>query len=155
MPQIKEGNIRYQFKLLESWMDANEIRTDDMRFQAVTFAIDHEMAALVSTVQQHPPETGKYEAVKSILLTHYEDSPDQRIRSLLSAVQLNGRRPTAMLAEMRQLYNGPDSDIVRMLFLERVDPFISGMLKSKIRDRPANNPMSLIGIKRRIKRRIN
>lgn len=121
VPLIKKMHTEHSFRQLEAWMTANQIIDDNNKFMTLVMAIDVDTSALVNSAIEHPPTINKYENLKGAIIRAYAESETIRMRKLISKVQLNNRKPSTMLAEMRNLYKGPtDNDIFRNIFLDRL-----------------------------------
>ena len=78
--------------------------TDLQKFTFVARAIPTDVAALVTGVLRNPPEDNKYKALKDELLQAFGRTKLSYLQQLES-VQLDGRRPSALMARMQALNN--------------------------------------------------
>lgn len=114
-------------------MMANQITDDNNKFTTLLMAIDVDTSALVCSAIEKPPTFNKYENLKNAILHVYAESEAIRMRKLISKVQLDGRKPSAMLAEMRNLYRGPlDNNIFRNIFFDRLPRIARTLLDSQL-----------------------
>lgn len=108
---------------------ANVVR-DHTKFQHIVAKIDQTVICHVADLVMHPPETGKYEAVKLRLISRFQVSPQGRLERLLNACDLGDMRPTHLLAKMQELSAGlkVTDDLLKMLFLQRMPPNVKAVL---------------------------
>lgn len=142
-PQIKitGKHTEHSFVQLESWFEGNHIANDDQRFMYLKMAIDGDTHMYVKSLLDRPPPNDKYQALKQAVLKVHTETEQKRMQNLISGVTLGDRRPSQMLAQMRDLYRGDmDHPIIRNLFLARLPPtarqIISGMMEYRQPSQP-------------------
>ncbi|XP_045778134.1 uncharacterized protein LOC123876050 [Maniola jurtina] len=80
--------------------------SDDQKYRYVLQKLEPIDLQHVTDILYDPPETGKYEAIKSRLLTVYEKSEVQNFQKLISGLELGDQKPSVLLRKMRELDNG-------------------------------------------------
>ena len=65
--------------------------------------------------------TGTYEEIKNCLISHCDDTEDEKLRQALQQQSLGGERPSTVLRRLRNLAPGSDK-LVRLRFLEMMPP---------------------------------
>lgn len=142
-PQIKITGkyTEHAFVQLESWLEANAIFNDDQRLMYLKMAIDGDTHTYVKSALDRPPPTHKYESLKAAILRAHSETEQRRMQNLISGISLGNRRPTQMLAQMRDQYRGDmDHPVIRSLFLSRLPDTTRQILCGMIQNRPHNVP---------------
>lgn len=90
---------------------------DDARFDLVVSKLPKDVITSLSDFLARPPDTKKYDALKSKLLTLYEDSKTRQIEKLIGEMELGDQKPSQLLHRMRNLARDkiPD-DTLRVLW---------------------------------------
>ena len=95
-------DARTWFTQLEaSWHGLTDI-TDLSKFHTVVRGLPAEVASRISDTLAAPPAEGKYEAIKSAVISALGKTRDAYFMELES-IQLEGRRPSALLTTMEDL----------------------------------------------------
>ncbi|XP_072924287.1 uncharacterized protein [Hemitrygon akajei] len=97
---------RVWFSQAEAQFQIRQISSDSMRYYHVVSALDQETAAQVADFIQSPPEGGKYEAFKALLIGTFGLSQCERGARLLHLDGLGDRLPSALMNEMLALADG-------------------------------------------------
>lgn len=142
-PQVKitGKHTEHSFVQLESWLEANRIMNDETKFIHLKMAIDGETHTYVKSILDKPPQMNKYDTLKRAVLKAHSETEQRRMQNLISGIALGDRRPTQMLAQMREQYRGDmDHPIVRNLFLARLPSTARQIISGMIENRPANHP---------------
>ncbi|KAK2578593.1 hypothetical protein KPH14_008481 [Odynerus spinipes] len=109
------------FTQLECEFAAYRIRSDDIKFSAVVRHLDEQTMMNVADVLEQPPDTGKYDRLKAVLIERYTDSTEKQLRALLGGVELGDKTPSTLLREMRTLAGGSvQDDMLRTLWMQRL-----------------------------------
>ena len=66
-------------------------------------SIESEILSQVSDVILNPPETEEYTTLKRCLLERFADSEEQRLKKLITDLDLGDKRPSHLLREMKEL----------------------------------------------------
>ncbi|GIY83921.1 uncharacterized protein CDAR_175861 [Caerostris darwini] len=91
-------------------------------------ALQPEELAVVSDIILKPPADVPFTALKKRLCAQYSDSETQRLRDLISAMQLSDRRPSRLL-EMRSKAGARiKDDLLKSLFLQRLPTNVQQIL---------------------------
>lgn len=103
------------------------ITSDLTRFHHVIQLLDSTTSRRVQSVIQNPPESGKYQALKSALLEAYEPTQTQKDNILLNLNGLGDKRPSELLQEMKSLNSNPET-LFTALFLNQLPPEVRRIL---------------------------
>ncbi|GBN44505.1 hypothetical protein AVEN_156350-1 [Araneus ventricosus] len=69
----------------------------------------------------NPPTDEPYDALRKRLRSQYADSEKQRLRDLISGMQLGDRKPSRLLLEMMsKAENKISEELLKSLFLQRL-----------------------------------
>ncbi|KOC58988.1 hypothetical protein WH47_00813 [Habropoda laboriosa] len=104
----EEPGVR--FNQLEAQFMLNGLTADDTKFYYVMAQLDPKYAREVQDIFNDPPETGKYEKLKTELIRRLSASQSQRIRQLLEQEEIGDRKPSQFLRRMRDLAGSSVSD---------------------------------------------
>ncbi|GBL80106.1 hypothetical protein AVEN_29103-1 [Araneus ventricosus] len=67
----------------------------------------------------NPPADEPYDALRKRMCSQYADSEEQRLRDLISGMQLGERKPSRLLLEMRsKVENKISEELLKSLFLQ-------------------------------------
>ncbi|KYM98353.1 hypothetical protein ALC62_10939 [Cyphomyrmex costatus] len=111
------------FAQLESEFLVYRIRSDDVKFSSVLRHLDEKALMTVSDIVENPPEKDKYNILKTALIDRFTDSEEKRLRQLLAGIELNDKKPSDLLREIKQLSGGSLADnVLHSLWLQRL-PF--------------------------------
>lgn len=133
MPKITSKNTEHSIAKLEGWLDINGVMEDERRFIALKMQLDSATYAQVSQAIYNPPQFGKYLALKQAVIKVFTDSQSKKVQDLISGLQLGDKKPSTLLAEMRNLHRGPvDDTIFRELWLNRLPLQVRGIIVGMI-----------------------
>lgn len=109
------------FRRIESEFSAYRIKSDDTRFDTVIRHLDVDTMTAIEDILDDLPATGKYELVKTTLISRFSSSEEKQIQTLLHGLELGDRAPSALLREMRALAGTNVTDsVLRTLWLQRM-----------------------------------
>lgn len=83
------------------------VQSDDDKFNFVTIHLEEEITFLVEDLITKPPQTNKYDALKTRLLDKFAESAESKLRRLLQGGGTAGMKPTEILSYMRRLAPDP------------------------------------------------
>ncbi|GFT76951.1 uncharacterized protein TNCV_1098711 [Trichonephila clavipes] len=85
----------------------------------------------VSDIVLNPPKSDKYHTLSQRLITQFSDSETQKIKKLLTDLQLGDEKPSHLLRKMKELSNGQlQDDFLQSLCLQRMPPHIQTVLSA-------------------------
>lgn len=138
-PQVRRANVELDLACLESYMNASGVVTDEQRTATLIASMDSEIRWAVQSHITNPTPGQRYDNMKRAILAHFRESEEQRLSRLIAGVKLSGRAVT-MLSEMRALYNGPDNEILRRMFLDKLPPMVQMLLTGIVNTRAVGLP---------------
>ncbi|GFW38327.1 uncharacterized protein TNCV_1331801 [Trichonephila clavipes] len=105
------------------------ISSDDTKYSALVANLDAETLSYVSDIVLSPPNSDKYHTLSQRLITQFSDSETQKIKKLLTDLQLGDEKPSHLLRKMKELSNGQlQDDFLQSLWLQRMPPHIQTVL---------------------------
>ncbi|XP_035209051.1 uncharacterized protein LOC118183563 [Stegodyphus dumicola] len=113
------------FAQLEAQFDIARITVDSTKFNRVISAIESDILNSVCDIVLHPPETGKYDALKTRLIELHSESEESMIRTLLQRLELSDQRPSQLLCRMRNVAGEP---LLKSLWISRLPQNIQSIL---------------------------
>ncbi|GFW53848.1 transposon Tf2-6 polyprotein [Trichonephila clavipes] len=85
----------------------------------------------VSDIVLSPPNSDKYHTLSQRLITQFSDSETQKIKKLLTDLQLGDEKPSHLLRKMKELSNGQlQDDFLQILWLQRMPQHIQTVLSA-------------------------
>ncbi|XP_029168376.1 uncharacterized protein LOC114938562 [Nylanderia fulva] len=121
LPTFWHKQPKLWFAQVESEFLVFRIRSEEIKYSTVIRHLDEKALIVVSEIVENPPENDKYNALKSALINRFTDSEEKRLRQLLAGIELNDKKPTELLREIRQLSGGSLADnILHSLWLQRL-----------------------------------
>ncbi|GFV19008.1 uncharacterized protein TNCV_4758931 [Trichonephila clavipes] len=125
---IKELRIYTRIIVLEN---NSGISSDDTKYSALVANLDAETLSYVSDIVLSPPNSDKYHTLSQRLITQFSDSETQKIKKLLTDLQLGDEKPSHLLRKMKELSNGQlQDDFLQSLWLQRMPPHIQTVLSA-------------------------
>ncbi|XP_035437084.2 uncharacterized protein LOC126912868 [Spodoptera frugiperda] len=121
------------FAQLEGQFILSRITSDSTKFYYVATQLETEYAKQVKDIITQPPETNKFEKLKSALINRLSASQEKRIQQLLLHEELGDRRPSQFLRHLQGLA-GPSggSDFVKSVWTSRLPQNIQTVIASQI-----------------------
>ncbi|GFY15154.1 hypothetical protein TNCV_1569681 [Trichonephila clavipes] len=107
------------------------ISSDDTKYSALVANLDAETLSYVSDIVLSPPNSDKYHTLSQRLITQFSDSETQKIKKLLTDLQLGDEKPSHLFRKMKELSNGQlQDDFLQSLWLQRMPPHIQTVLSA-------------------------
>lgn len=129
LPVFWKANVKLWIKQCDQSFLLSKITNDDTKYAALVAHIDSETLNHVSDIILNPPNTGKYEALTSRLISEFADSEHSKIKKLLTDLQLGDDRPSQLLRKMKDLSAGQlTDDFLQNLWLQRLPANIQTVL---------------------------
>lgn len=128
IPPVWHQRLRLWFAQFEAIMKPLR-QGDQAMFDIVIRQLDKQDLDIVDHLILKPPETNKYEALKTKLLAFYEDSDERRLDRLLAETELGDLKPSQLLRRMQHLAgDGMTDHTVRNLWMRHLPPSVRAVL---------------------------
>lgn len=102
---------------------------DETKFNLVVGKLGKDVIQQVSDLLRDPPATHKFDALKTRLISVYEESENRQFEKLLSQMELGEQKPSQLLRRMRDLARGKISDdTLCMLWMRHLPSSVRGVL---------------------------
>ncbi|MBM6549325.1 hypothetical protein, partial [Streptococcus dysgalactiae] len=127
VPPFNRQNPRFWFHLLESQFQFKRISNDHHRYYLALSKLPFDVA---EQAQETLESTKSYITLKEAVLTQTIPPENERVKQLLSNLELAGRPPSALPKEMRALVGNcvvADS-FLREMWLQRLPPFVQAIV---------------------------
>ena len=110
------------FSLLESLFATKNITADDTKYHHAVQGLDKTTAEDISAFLLNPPAIGKFDALKTLLISTFGLTQADKDASLLAISGLGDRKPSGLLRYMNSLTTTDDqkSMVYRTLFLRQL-----------------------------------
>lgn len=105
-PPCWKSEPRVWFVQLEAQFNLANITADLTKFNYVITAVDTEVLAQVTDIISKPLDANRYETLKNKWINIFSDSNEQRLRRLLSGLELGDKKLSQLLNEMQRLGGG-------------------------------------------------
>lgn len=103
-PKYMPDNVEGWFYLLESYFSASGIRVDQVKFDTVRSRFPatriNELRPLAEAADRDAPANGKYEMLKTSLISYLQDSQQRRLRQVLQEMPLGDKKPSQLYHDM-------------------------------------------------------
>ncbi|GFU16222.1 uncharacterized protein TNCV_2406151 [Trichonephila clavipes] len=107
------------------------ISSDDTKYSALVANLDAETLSYVSDIVLSPPNSDKYHTLSQRLITQFSDSDTQKIKKLLTDLQLGDEKLSHLLRKMKELSNDQlQDDFLQSLWLQRMPSHIQTVLSA-------------------------
>lgn len=117
------------FVQLESEFLFYRIRSDGVKYNSVIRHLDQQVFVTVADIVKNPSVSEKYICLKEALISRFSDSEEKRIHQLLASLELNDKKPSDLLREVRQLASGAIADNVLLtIWLQRLPQCVHATL---------------------------
>ncbi|XP_039313966.1 uncharacterized protein LOC120359671 [Solenopsis invicta] len=121
LPTFWHKQPKLWFAQIESEFTVYRIRSEDIKYSSVIRHLDEQALVAISEIVENPPEIDKYNQLKKALIHRFTDSEEKRLRQLLAGIELNDKKPSELLREIRQLSGGSLADnILHSIWLQRL-----------------------------------
>ncbi|XP_030768118.1 uncharacterized protein LOC115891719 [Sitophilus oryzae] len=131
LPPFWKANPNLWFAQVDAQFATFRLRSDQLKYFHVISVLDIDTLQHVSDLIANPPENNKYESLKTTLIDRCSDSQERQIKKLLSEIELNDKKPSQLLREMRVLAKNFVSDtILQTLWLQRLPTNIQVVLSA-------------------------
>lgn len=130
VPPFWTENPNIWFTQVEAQFSLSGITVDQTKFDTVVAAMETKILNQVSDAVENPPVTGKYDNLKKKLLHLFGTTEAQKIRKLLSDLEIGDRRPSQLLNEMRRLGGqNVNEQLLENLWIDRLPAQVRAVLQ--------------------------
>ncbi|GFT80247.1 hypothetical protein TNCV_3202551 [Trichonephila clavipes] len=131
LPPFWKSNVRLWIAQCDHAFTFSGISSDDTKYSALVANLDAETLSYVSDIVLSPPNSDKYHTLLQRLITQFSDSDTQKIKKLLTDLQLGDEKPSQLLRKMKELSNGQlQDDFLQSLLLQKMPPHIQTVLSA-------------------------
>ncbi|KAF8796809.1 Gag-Pol polyprotein like [Argiope bruennichi] len=103
--------------------------TEITKFHHIVVVLQPEELEVVGDIMQDPPAERPYEALRRRLCCQYAQSEEQKLKDVISGMQLGDRKPSRLLIEMRnKAGNKFSEEVLKSLFLQRLPNHVQQIL---------------------------
>ncbi|GFW16646.1 transposon Tf2-8 polyprotein [Trichonephila clavipes] len=131
LPPFWKFNVRLWIAQCDHAFTFSGISSDDTKYSALVSNLDAETLSYVSDIVLSPPNSDKYHTLSQRLIAQFSHSETQKIKKLLTDLQLGDEKPSHLLRKMKELSNGQlQDDFLQSLWLQRMPPHIQTVLSA-------------------------
>lgn len=102
LPDFWKDQPRLWFIQVEAVLQPQHI-SDEVKYNLIVAKLNKEIIQQVTDILVSPPATNKYAALKTRLLSVYEETENRKIQKLISEMDLGDQSPSQLLRKMRDL----------------------------------------------------
>ncbi|GFT39469.1 uncharacterized protein NPIL_203221 [Nephila pilipes] len=129
VPPFWRANPEIWFRQMESQFVLAGITVEITKFHHVVSALQPEELGIVGDIILNPPAVKPYAALRDRLCSQYAESEEQRLRGLISGMQLGDRKPSRLLLEMRSKADSRISEeLLKSPFIQRLPTHVQQIL---------------------------
>lgn len=129
LPPFWDKHAVLWFANIEAQFVVSGITQDETKFYCVISALTSDILSYVSDIVLTPPNSDKYQTLKSRLISEFSDSEQRRIKAVLSELTLGDDKPSHLLRKMKQLAGTIlGEDILKTLWLQRLSNQVQAIL---------------------------
>lgn len=129
VPPLEQQNVLLWFTLLEKQFELMHITNDKLKFDTVIKNIGCKHSKLVADIVYDPPETGRYERLKSQLIKELANPNAVKVWKSLQDQKIENRTPSQFYKELKRLaITLISDDLVLMLWISRLPPSVQQAL---------------------------
>lgn len=121
LPPFWKENPTLWFAQVEATFAISKITGDETRFRYTIINLDQSSLPFVSDIITSPPAQGRYEALKTRLISAFGETTASKLRRLLRGQELADEKPSNLLQRLRNLAGGQCTDsILNTIFMEHL-----------------------------------
>ncbi|GFY53072.1 transposon Tf2-11 polyprotein [Trichonephila inaurata madagascariensis] len=129
LPVFWRNNVALWVRQCDSAFVLSQITQDETKYAALVSMLDPETLSHVSDIILSPPAENKYVTLSDRLIREFADSEHQKIKKLLTELQLGDDKPSHLLRKMKELSGGQLQDeFLKNLWLQRLPSQIQTVL---------------------------
>ena len=118
LPKFWSADPQLWFVHVEAQFQLNKIKSDEKKFNYIIASMACEDLKLVADILPQQPD---YEKLKATLIKRCSISDADRVKTLLSGIELGDRKPSQLLRELRLLStSGTPDEVIKQLWLQRL-----------------------------------
>ncbi|KYN50060.1 PREDICTED: uncharacterized protein LOC108771186 [Cyphomyrmex costatus] len=129
LPPFWKDNPFLWFTQVEAVFALSRITADETKFRYVIVNLDQNILPFVSDILASPPAENKYGALKTRIISSFDESNESKLRRLLRGHELGDEKPSHFLQRLRNLAAGQCNEaVMRTLFLEQMPESVRSIL---------------------------
>lgn len=129
VPPFWKNDPQLWFLQLEAQFALSNIVSDLTKFNTVVGNVEPSFLDPVKDIIRNPPANNRYETIKTRLTKKFEESDNNKIKTLLNELTLGDLKPSELLHKMQDLSCGKvGDDLLQILWLQRLPINIQSVL---------------------------
>lgn len=121
LPSFWKNNPALWFCQVESQFDIAGIRTELTKFNYIVGMLESNVLAQVSDIILNRPEVDMYTILKDRILRCFTESAESKFKRLINEISLDGKKPSHLLREMKDLAGaGVGDDVLKSLWMQQL-----------------------------------
>ena len=138
LPPFWPADPEIWFTQVEAQFATKGVTIDNTKYHYLVASLSPETAAEVRELLIAPPDTDKYKKLKEAVIKRTTSSAQARIKQVLTAEELDGRKPSTFLRRLRQLIGNNQAlisdDLLKQLFVSRLPSHAQAILATSEAD---------------------
>lgn len=131
LPDFDAKTVDTWFWQVEAKFSAAKITADSTKYYTLIGALPTSVMARFSHLQANPPAAGQmYKTLKDLIISEYSESEQARIKRLLGDMSLGDKKPSQLLADMRNIAanTAVKDDFLRTLWLQNLPDTVRAII---------------------------
>ena len=129
VPPFWKNDPELWFLQIEAQFSICNITNDNTKFNTVIGNVDANFLDSVKDIIRNPPANNRYETIKQRLTATFQESDNNKIKTLLNELTLGDLKPSDSLHKMQNLSCGKvGNDLLQILWLQRLPLNIQSVL---------------------------
>ncbi|KAK2575154.1 hypothetical protein KPH14_012673 [Odynerus spinipes] len=129
LPTFWREEPKLWFAILEKEFAAYGVRSDAVKSAAVLRHLDSSTMKIIADVIASPTASESYTQIRNTLISRLATSEEAQLRQLLTGIELNDRKPSELLREMKFLAGDKVSaNVLQTLWLQRLPTRVQELL---------------------------
>lgn len=121
LPPFWKENPALWFAQCEGAFALWRVTADETKFRYVVVSLDPAVLPFISDLLARPPLSDKYQALKTRIVSTFDDTIETKLRRLLRGNEFRDEKPSCFLQRLQNLAGGQCGDaVLRTLFLEQL-----------------------------------
>lgn len=115
----------HQFEAIVNPQKASDLH----KYQLVIAKLGRDELGQISDILENPPDSNKYDTLRSRLISAYEESETKQLQKLLTEIELGDQKPSQLLRKMRELgRNRVPEETLKILWIGRLPHTIRAVI---------------------------
>lgn len=119
------------FTQLEALLAPQKL-SDESKYNFVVANLDRQALTQISDLLLAPPETNKYQTLKTRLIEAFEETEERRLQQLLEGLELGDQTPSQLLRRIKEMAgtSGAPTSIIQVLWMNKLPAHVRAIIST-------------------------